>query len=177
MCARNQMPLTNEHVADWCLKMVGQPYWYGTCVYKASSSLLARKSKQHPSYYGSSRTAHYQDDIAKKKVCADCIGLIKGYCWTNGGIGVVESIGIDRTFSNQYQSNGCPDKSANGMFAYAKSKGCAWGTVESIPELPGIALCSNGHVGVYVGDGWAVEERGFRYGCVKTRVTLRKWKH
>ena len=23
-------PFTNEHFADWCQKMVGQPYWYGT---------------------------------------------------------------------------------------------------------------------------------------------------
>lgn len=25
-------PFTNEHFAAFCLSMVGQPYWYGTCV-------------------------------------------------------------------------------------------------------------------------------------------------
>ena len=63
------------------------------------------------------------------------------------------------------------------MFTYAKSKGCAWGTIDTLPEIPGVALRSDGHVGVYVGDGYAVEERGFSYGCVKTKVSSRKWTH
>lgn len=105
------------------------------------------------------------------------MGLIKGYNWTNGGVGVLESIGTDKTFASKYGGNGCPDKSANGMFTYAKSKGCAWGTIDTLPEIPGVALRSDGHVGVYVGDGYAVEERGFNYGCVKTKVATRKWTH
>ena len=142
--------------------MVGQPYWYGSVVYKCTENLRARKAKQYPAHYGSSRTARYRDDIAKKKVCADCVGLIKGYNWTNGGQGVIESIGTDKTFSSRYGAHGCPDKSANGMFSYAKSKGCAWGTMDTLPEVPGIALRFDGHVGVYIGGGYAVEERGFK---------------
>ena len=46
-----------------------------------------------------------------------------------------------------------------------------------MPEIPGVALRSDGHVGVYVGGGYAVEERGFNYGCVKTKVASRKWTH
>ena len=42
--------------------------------------------------------------------------------------GVIESIGTDAKFTSKYGGNGCPDKSANGMFTYAKNKGCAWGT-------------------------------------------------
>ena len=33
MADRINTPFTNEHFADWCQKMVGQPYWYGTCVF------------------------------------------------------------------------------------------------------------------------------------------------
>ena len=91
-------------------------------VYKCTENLRAHKAKQYPAHYGYSRTARYRDDIAKKKVCADCVGLIKGYNWTTGGQGVIESIGTDRTFSSKYGGHGCPDKSANGMFSYAKSK-------------------------------------------------------
>ena len=177
MSERINTPFTNEHFVAFCLSMIGQPYWYGTVVYKCSESLRSRKAKQYPSHYGSSRTARYKDDIAKKKVCADCVGLIKGYNWTSGGVGVMESIGTDKTFSSKYGGNGCPDKSANGMFTYAKSKGCAWGTIDTLPEIPGVALRSDGHVGVYVGEGYAVEERGFSYGCVKTKVSSRKWTH
>ena len=177
MAERKDTPFTGEHFAAWCEKMVGQPYWYGSCVYKCTQNLLDRKAKQYPAHYGSSRTARYRDDIAKKKVCADCVGLIKGYNWTNGGQGVIESIGTDRTFSSKYGAHGCPDKSANGMFSYAKSKGCAWGDISTLPEIPGIALRFDGHVGYYVGNGYAVEWRGFNYGCVRTRVKDRPWTH
>ena len=102
MSERINTPFTNEHFVAFCEKMVGQPYWYGSVVYKCSENLRARKAKQYPAHYGSSRTARYRDDIAKKKVCADCVGLIKGYNWTNGGQGVIESIGTDKTFSSRY---------------------------------------------------------------------------
>lgn len=177
MSERINIPLTNEHFVAFCLSMLGQPYWYGTVVYKCTESLLTRKTKQYPSHYGSSRMARYRDDISKKKICADCVGLIKGYCWTQSGQGVIEAVGTDKGISSKYGANGCPDKSANGMFSYAKDSGCAWGTIDSLPEVPGIALRSDGHVGVYIGDGYAVEERGFNYGCVKTRVASRNWMH
>ena len=133
--------------------------------------------KQYPAHYTSGRMKRYKDDIAKKKVCADCVGGCKGYAWTNGGQGVLESIGTSKTFSSKYGAHGCPDKSANGMFSYAKSKGCAWGDISTLPEIPGIALRFDGHVGYYVGNGYAVEWRGFNYGCVRTRVKDRPWTH
>ena len=89
MSERINTPFTNDHFADWCQKMVGQPYWYGTCVYKATNSLLSRKSNQYPSSYASSRMSRYKQDIANKTVVSDCIGGCKGYAWTNGGQGVL----------------------------------------------------------------------------------------
>ena len=179
MSERINTPFTNEHFADWCLKMAEKksPYWYGSCVYKASNSLLTRKSAQYPSHYGSSRTSRYKKDIANKQVVADCVGGCKGYAWTNGGQGVLESIGTDKTYASKYGSNGCPDKSASGMFSYCKSKGMDWGTIDTLPEIVGLALFTDGHIGYYVGGGYAVEWRGFNYGCVKTVVKERTWKH
>ena len=116
MSERINIPYTSEHFVAFCLSMLGQPYWYGTVVYKCSESLRSRKAKQYPSHYKDSRTARYKQDIANKKVCADCVGLIKGYNWTSGGVGVKEAIGTDKAFSSKYGGNGCPDKSANGMF-------------------------------------------------------------
>ena len=153
------------------------PYWYGTCVYKATTSTLNSKTNQYPDHYGSSRTARYKKDIANKQVVADCVGGCKGYAWTNGGIGVVESIGTDQKFTSKYGSNGCPDKSANGMFSYCKSKGMEWGAIETLPEIPGVALFTDGHIGYYIGGGYAIEWRGFNYGCVMTVVKNRTWKH
>ena len=177
MSNRINIPFTNEHFAAWCLSMIGQPYWYGCVVYKCSESLRSRKARQYPSHYGSCRTSRYRDDIAKKKVCADCVGGCKGYAWTGGGQGVVEAIGTDKAITSKYDSNGCPDKSANGMFSWAKSKGMDWGSIQTMPEIVGLAVRFDGHIGYYVGGGDVVEWRGFAYGCVKTRLKDRKWTH
>ena len=177
MSERINTPFTNEHFAAYCLKMVGQPYWYGTCGYKATTSLLNRKAKQYPSHYTSSHMSRYKQDIRDKKVVCDCIGGAKGYAWTNGGQAMLDAIGTDSAVSNKYGANGCPDKGANSMFVWAKSKGMEWGTIDTLPEIVGLALHTDGHVGYYVGNGYAVEWRGFNYGCVSTKVKDRKWKY
>lgn len=164
-----------SELVAFVLSMVGMPYWYGCCVYICSSSLLNSKKKQYPSHYGSSRMTKYEKDIASRKVCADCIGLIKGFFWTNGGKGVLEYINGGEKFTNKYGSNGCPDKGANSMLAWLKAKGCKNGKIDTLPDVPGILLFKSGHVGVYVGDGWAVEAQGFNYGIVKTKVSKRPW--
>ena len=177
MSDRVNTPFTAEHFVAYCLRMVGHPYWYGTCGYKATSSLLSRKAKQYPSHYGSGRTNRYKQDIANREVVCDCIGGAKGYAWTGGGQAMLDAIGTDKSVPSTYGAHGCPDKGANSMFSYAKSKGCAWGTMATLPEVPGLALTKDGHVGYYIGNGWAVEWQGFAYGCVKTQVSKRPWTH
>ena len=149
-----------EHFAAFCESMLGSPYWYGTCLDKCTKSLLTRKTKQYPSHYTAARRKRYESDIAAGKTCADCVGACKGYAWKNGKT-----------------KTAVPDKSADGMFSWAKSRGMQWGEISSLPEIPGIALHSKGHVGYYVGNGYAVEWRGFNYGCVKTKVKSRSWEH
>lgn len=157
------------------LAMVGQKYWYGTCVYMCTKSLLKSKTKQYPTHYGSSRTSTYEKHIAARNICMDCIGLIKGFFWTNGGEGVLEYLNGGAEYKNKYGSNGCPDKGANGMLSWLKSKGCKNGKIATMPDVPGILLFKSGHVGVYVGNGYAVEAQGFAYGVVKTKVSKRPW--
>ena len=90
---------------------------------------------------------------------------------------MLDAIGTDGSVANKYGANNCPDKGANSMFTYAKSKGMAWGSIDTLPEIVGLALHTDGHVGYYVGGGYAVEWRGFNYGCVKTVVSDRSWKY
>lgn len=176
---RKDTPFTAEHFVEFIKKMceLKSPYWYATCIFKCTTSRYNSKKRQCPEHYTSDRTARYQQDINAKRISADCIGAYKGYCWTNGGEGVIEAYGTDATFVNKSGSHGCPDKSANGMFEYAKSKGAEWGDIKTMPEVPGIALRFDGHVGYYIGGGYAIEWRGFAYGCVKTKVSGRKWTH
>ena len=166
-----------SELVKFAKSMIGQPYWYGTCVYPCTHSLLDRKEAQYPKHYTASRMSRYEKDIKAKSVCMDCVGLIKGFFWTKGGKGVAASIGTSNSFYNEYGCNGMPDKSADGLLSWLKTKGCAYGGISSLPETPGVLLFSPGHVGVYVGNGYAVEARGFAYGVVETRVVSRNWKH
>lgn len=65
------------------------------------------------------------------------------------------------------------DRSANGWLSAATEKG----PISTIPELPGLTVHYNGHMGVYVGNGYVVEARGTWYGIVKTRLSDRPWKN
>lgn len=154
---------------DWLKTQAAlkRPYWYGTYGNECSEDLRKRKAKQYPAHYAASRTARYRRDIAAKQICGDCVGgAIKWAVWSELG-----------TRKNTYASGGCPDTSADGMFRFCKNKGMAWGAIDTLPEEPGVAVRSAGHVGVYVGDGQVVEWRSFRYGCVITDVKKRPWTH
>lgn len=176
---RRDIPFTNEHFVATLLQLqaLGSPYWYGTCMYRCKDSMLKSKAKQYPSHYTSSRMDRYREDIAKKRIASDCVGAIKGYCWTNGGEGLTEAFGSDKSFTSKYGSNNCPDKSANGMFEWAKKQGMDWGTIDTIPEIVGLCVRYDGHIGYYIGGGKVVEWRGFKYGSQVTKLAGRGWKH
>lgn len=176
---RKNIPFTNEHFVATLLQLqqLGSPYWYGTCMYRCKDSLLKSKTKQYPGHYTDSRMDRYREDIKAKRIASDCVGAIKGYCWTGGGEGLIEAFGADKSFTSKYGSNSCPDKSANGMFEWAKKQGMDWGTIDTIPELPGVLVRYDGHVGVYAGGGNVVEWWGFKYGSQVTELKKRGWKH
>ena len=155
--------LTNLMLAQYCEKVYADRwvYWYGTCGYECSKSLYERKKVQYPDQYGSGRTSGYMADISNGKMCADCVGLIKSFFWKGGDIKA----------TNVYQSHGCPDRSADGLFAMCSERG----DIKTIPNIPGLVVHKGGHIGVYVGDGYTIELKGFAYDCVKNRVSDGPW--
>lgn len=68
----------------------------------------------------------------------DCSGLIKTY--TMGGIGNVSY-------------SGSKDYSANSYYANSPEKG----DISSMPEIIGLAVHMDGHIGIYVGNGEVIE--------------------
>jgi len=48
-------------------------------------------------------------------------------------------------------------------------------TVENAPV--GAAVWRKGHIGIYVGNGYAIEARGSAYGVVRTKIAKRDWTH
>ena len=91
---------------------------------------------------------------------ADCVGLIKGYSWYD-----------PETKRIHYRSNGMPDVSADQMYAQATEKG----SMATMSETPGLILHAQGHVGIYIGNGYAIEARSTRLGVVKTAISSRNW--
>lgn len=155
--------LTNLMLAAYCelVYLAKWVYWYGTCGYACTDALFKRKKEQYPSNYTSDRDSGYKADIKNGRMCADCVGLIKSFFWKGGDI----------NGTNTYKANNCPDKSADGMFSLCKERG----PIATIPDIPGLVVHKSGHIGVYVGNGYTIEMRGFAYDCVKRKVTDGPW--
>ena len=160
----NDGKFTNLKLAQWCLDVYERKwvYWYGTCGYKCTQALYEKKKKQYSSHYGSSRTSGYMTDINAGKMCADCVGMIKAFFWMDGDI---------NNPNNVYESNNCPDRSADGMLSKCETTG----PIKGMPNIPGLVVHKPGHIGVHVGDGIVVEMRGYAADCVKSHVSESDW--
>lgn len=145
---------TNKGLKDYCKAQLGLPYWYGTYGNKATKALYYSKRKQYPSQYQWS----CPDNQLGKRV-HDCVGLIKGYLWSD-----------TPTSSPKYKSS--QDVSANGMYDVCKERG----SISTMPDEVGVLVFMDGHVGVYIGNGEVIEARGHAYGVVKTKLSGRGWK-
>lgn len=77
----------------------------------------------------------------------DCVNLIKGVLWGWHG-------DLNKTYGGAvYASNGVPDTNANGMFW-----DCCYNQSSDFSNIvPGEFVWLDGHIGVYIGDGLAVE--------------------
>lgn len=148
------MSKTAIGLVEYAKAQLGRPYWYGTFGQKASKELYEQKKDQYPKQY----EWNYAPGAAGKKV-HDCVGLIKGYLWCDGPEDTTPTY------------NKAQDKSANAMFTACKTKG----EISTMPEVPGLLVFYNGHVGVYIGGGEVIECRSRKYGVVKTKLAVRPW--
>ena len=133
-------------------------YVWGTFGQVLTESLLEQKISQYPSGVGD------KEEIIREKWLggrtADCVGLIKSYGWLDA-----DDLRI------RYGSGGMPDIGADAMYYNAQVKG----TLDTMPETPGLAVWRSGHIGVYVGDGEVIEAMGTAYGVVRTKLAERSW--
>lgn len=130
---------------------------YGTVLDKA---FLESKIEQYPNEVGGKEEFIRANWVGKRT--ADCVGLIKGYSWYD-----VES---QKTI---LISNGMPDIGADTMYENATEKG----TIDTIPEIPGLAVWKSGHIGVYIGNGQVVEAYGTTTGVIRSRLADGGWTH
>jgi len=157
LIAMIQSKKTNIGLVEYCYAQLGRPYWWGTFGQLATKALYENRKKAYPSYYNAK---DFESQFGQK--VHDCIGLVKGYFWT------------ESADSTKYSyKKGFPDVSADAQWSRSKTKDNKMAT---LPEIPGVLVFMTGHVGVYIGDGWVIEARGHLYGVVKTRLKDRPWK-
>lgn len=148
------------YLIDYAKAQVGNPYWYGTYGQILNSAVWRDNSKRYPKYYSDARkaTARAREDYGKKG--HDCSGLLKGALWT-----------FPQAFNMPAKYTASEDKDANTMVKEATESGA----IGTIPEIAGLAVWKNNHIGIYIGDGKVVEAKGFDYGVVESKLSDTKW--
>lgn len=152
----------NLGLVQWAIQAheAGWGYIYGTYGNVLTENLLQDRA----AVFGSEVT-DYMDFIRQNwlgKRTADCVGLIKGYGWYDSASGEI-----------MVGTNGMMDVGANAMFANATVKG----TIDTIPEVPGLAVWVDGHIGIYIGNGEVIEAMNTLRGVTRTQLAGREWTH
>ena len=153
------MTKTNSGLIAYAKAQIGLPYWWGTFGQTGSASLFAAKRRQYPSYY---TAGDFKYQYGKR--VHDCIGLIKGYLWSESA-----------TAAPRYNSS--QDKSASGMYKASKIRGSI-GTFDFVPGrliYKGKDPDHINHVGVYIGGGELIEAKGHAYGVVRGPFKPAEW--
>lgn len=121
----------------------------------------------------------YVDD--PKAFYFDCVGLIKALLWGWNGDASKSYGGAVYPTMSAVTAGACPDVSADGMIGI-----CSGVSTDFSGIVPGAAVWTTGHIGIYVGDGLAVEctpawKNGVQITAVsnigtKAGYNARKWK-
>jgi len=138
----------------------GWGYVYGTYGTVLDNSLLDSKITQYPEEVGGNEEFIRENWLWKRT--ADCVGLIKGYSWYD-----------TETQKTLLVSNGMPDIGADTMYENATEKGA----IDTIPEILGLAVWKEGHIGVYIGGGKVVEAYGTTTGVIRSELADGGWSH
>ena len=152
----------NLDLVKWAIRAQesGWGYVYGTYGGILDQELLEYKEKQYPD-----EVSGYIDFIRQHWLggrTADCVGLIKGYSWYN-----------TETAHTEIGANGMPDIGADTMYENASEKG----TIDTIPEIPGLAVWHEGHIGIYIGNGEVVQAANTYDGVIRTPLSYNRWTH
>lgn len=143
------MNLTNLGLVEHCKKALneGWGYCYGTYGKMLTEPSLLNRMSQYPNNIKKYETFIRKNWIGKRTV--DCVGLIKSYLWWA---------------NNDVVYTPKTDLSANGMYNAATVKG----EISTIPEVIGLCVRKDQHIGVYIGNGQVIESKGTKYGVVQT---------
>jgi len=121
-------------------------YMWGVVGSPVTESIIAQKVKQYPFWYTSDRVTFFKSFVNKGYFAFDCVCLIKAILWGWNG-------DTNKTYGGAvYTSNGVPDIDANTMIYRSLNVSTDFSKIEI-----GEALWCEGHIGVYIGNGKAIE--------------------
>lgn len=173
--------VSKEKLVELVTRAVAEGWWYilGGYINKGTEPWLTNKIAQYE------YNQRYEDKIrAYVKRCldggrvpmfSDCYGLIKGSAWYDDAKGAAI-----------YQKDGMLDRNQAGAMTAAQrfggktaeqNRGITWGTIDTVPEIPGICLWKNGHAGVYIGNGEFIHIYNGAYPAKLVKVSSYNWTH
>ena len=146
------MGFTNTGLVAHAKKALNEKWFYGWGTYGqlATAALIESNIRQYPE--NAAWKTYMTVAVGKTRLC-DCYGLVKSYLWWT-------SDGANPKYNN------AQDRNTAGAYNAAKEKG----TLSNMPEIPGIILYMQGHVGVYIGNGEFIELTGGGVGARKGTI-------
>ena len=144
---------------------LGNPYWMGTFGNIADATLLAYKRAVDAAHYPDPGDPAFDTQFGQK--VHDCVGLIKGYRWTDfpytgtPNYEASQDVNVIGLYSQCNKFRGDIARSPLGAIITDLYEGCCvfYGNLQ--------------HVGVYIGDGKVIEARAHAYGVVQTNLVDR----
>ena len=134
---------TAQGLADYAKKALISPniYVWGGIGEYLTDEILDEKIARWPEWYTPDRV-EYRRELCNRGIRGyDCIGLVESYLW------------------NDYSQENTSLYKQEEFLTTAEliEKDLVKGTMEDLPEKPGLVLWRKGHVGVYIGNGKVVE--------------------
>ena len=157
-------------IADYAISKLGCAYIYGGYGEKLCRPAFRR---ERANAYPAQKTNIYNNCLVLKGKQSECAG-----CKWDG------MQAYDCAQLTRYSCKAAGTELVSG--ANSQWNKVAWakkGAISTLPDVPGVLLYHENasgtmtHTGVYIGDGYAVEARGAKYGVVKTAVKDRTWTH